>query len=106
MADKNSLKKYEILQPLILALMVTIGILAGRKIEQSSTPEAKIKTTTTTLSKPNSGFLEEATRFIQARYIDSININDVSEMAISSMLHELDPFSAYLSAGGSDRESK
>ncbi|MBK8778455.1 MAG: hypothetical protein IPO25_14040 [Saprospiraceae bacterium] len=98
MADKNSLKKYEILQPLLLALMVTIGILAGRKIEQSSTPEAKIKTTTTTLSKPNSGFLEEATRFIQARYIDSININDVSEMAISSMLHELDPFSAYLSA--------
>ncbi len=96
MPDKITLKKYEIGQPLLLALMVVIGIILGKKIEQSSLPETKSKTKTSSGVKNYSLLLEEAARFIDARYIDSLNINTISELAIGSLVRELDPFSIYI----------
>ncbi len=96
MQDKNTSKKYELFQPLLLSLMVVLGIFLGKKIEQSSIPETKLKNKSIPGAKNYTGLLEEAARFVDARYIDSIHINTISELAIGSMVRELDPFSVYI----------
>lgn len=99
MSDKVNPKKYEIFQPLLLALMVIIGMILGQKLEQSSIPEQKNRSTQINASRTQSGLIDEAVRYIDARYIDSIGTDHLSDLAIESLIQNLDPFSVYLPAG-------
>lgn len=97
MPDETKPGKKEILQPMLFALMMIMGIFIGRKIDESNTPESSVnKPKIIQGTKSISSTLEEAIKFIDARYVDSININHLSEEAIVSLVHELDPFSVYL----------
>jgi carboxyl-terminal processing protease len=98
MSENKLPRKYEILQPLLLSLMVVLGIFMGRRIEQSSTPEAKIITRPKDGTKNNAAILDEAIRFIEARHIDSLSIRDLNEEALVSLTQQLDPFSNYIPA--------
>ncbi len=99
MPDKGKPKKYEIVQPLLLACMVILGMLLGRKMEQSNQPEQKNNPRPNPTSRVHSGLIDEAVRYIDARYIDSVGTSLLTDLAIESMLENLDPFSVYLPAG-------
>ncbi|MDZ4709916.1 MAG: S41 family peptidase [Saprospiraceae bacterium] len=99
MSDKVKLKKYEIFQPLLLAFMVIVGMILGQKLEQSSTPEQKNKAAQISSSRIQPGLIDEAVRYINARYIDSVGTDRLSDLAIQSLIRNLDPFSVYLPAG-------
>ncbi len=99
MSDKVKPKKYEIFQPLLLALMVIIGMILGQKLEQSSIPENKNRAAQISASRMQSGLIDEAVRYINARYIDSMGMDRLSDLAIESLILNLDPFSVYLPAG-------
>lgn len=99
MPDKGKSKKYEIVQPLLLACMVILGMLLGRKMEQSNQPEQKNNPKPNPASRVHSGLIDEAVRYIDARYIDSVGTDHLTDLAIESMLENLDPFSVYLPAG-------
>lgn len=99
MPDKGKSKKYEIVQPLLLASMVILGMLLGRKMEQSNQPEQKNNPKPNPASRVHSGLIDEAVRYIDARYIDSVGTSHLTDLAIESMLENLDPFSVYLPAG-------
>lgn len=96
MDDKKPLKEYFIFQPLLLASMVILGIVLGKKIEDSSTPISPAKSRSVTTRETSNSAVEEASRFIQARFIDSVNLSRLNDMAIKNMVKELDPYSTYL----------
>ena len=101
MSDKVKSKKYEIFQPLLLAFMVIVGMILGQKLEQSSVPEQKNRTKQISSSRIQPGLIDEAVRYINARYIDSVGTDRLSDLAIESLIRNLDPFSVYLPAGTS-----
>lgn len=94
--DETFKKSYQILQPFLLAFMVVLGIVVGRKIDQSGTPESAVKVRNIISPTPHVNTVEEVNKFIQARYIDSVNTKVLNDIAIKNMVKELDPFSTFL----------
>ncbi|MCK6694174.1 MAG: carboxyl-terminal protease, partial [Thermoanaerobaculia bacterium] len=43
------------------------------------------------------GALDEIMRYIEARYVDTVNLEDVKKGAITHLLEQLDPHSVYIS---------
>lgn len=88
--------KVKVWQPLALSLMLAVGMLFGYKmndrdqgrlieyVDQDSTPSAV-------------GEIEELIRFIETRYVDSVDRDFLVEKAITAVLGELDPHSVYIS---------
>lgn len=95
MVSKNN-ENIKVWQPLALSLMLAIGMLFGYKmndrdqgsliefVDEESTPAAV-------------GEIEELIRFIETRYVDSVDRDFLVEKAIKSVLGELDPHSVYIS---------
>ncbi|MEP7323599.1 MAG: S41 family peptidase [Saprospiraceae bacterium] len=98
MSESKPPTKYEIVQPILLALMVILGIFMGRKIEQTSSPETKEYTKPRDGIKNNAAILEEAIRFIEARYVDSVDIHRISDLTLQALTKQLDPYSTYISS--------
>jgi carboxyl-terminal processing protease len=85
------------MQPLLLSAAVAIGMMLGYKMNENL---EKPLITTEKLSPDNSssiGKVEELLRFIEYKYVDSIDKNKLMESAIDGIFHELDPHSTYLS---------
>jgi len=88
-------EKIKVWQPLALSMMLAIGMLFGYKmndrdqgsliefVDQDSSPAAV-------------GEIEELIRFIETRYVDSVDRDFLVEKAITAVLGELDPHSVYI----------
>ncbi|MEA3318071.1 MAG: S41 family peptidase [Bacteroidota bacterium] len=81
------MKKYFL--PIILSVVLILGMLLGKKIEEKS--------------NPNTGFynqnkLSSVLNYIDRRYVDTVNNNNLEEAAIPAMLKQLDPHSVYIPA--------
>jgi len=86
---------YKIWQPLALSIALAIGMLFGYKMnnnEQSSLISYVNQDTNTSV-----GHVEELIRFIENRYVDSVDREELVEKSIKSILDELDPHSVYIS---------
>jgi carboxyl-terminal processing protease len=83
-------------QPLALSIMLAIGMLFGYKMndrDQGSLIEfVDLDTNTAAV-----GEIEELIRFIETRYVDSVDRDYLVEKAINAVLDELDPHSVYIS---------
>lgn len=89
-------EKVKVWQPLALSIMLALGMLFGYKmndrdqgsliefIDQDTQPAAV-------------GEIEELIRFIETRYVDSVDRDFLVEKAIKAVLGELDPHSVYIS---------
>ncbi len=88
--------KYDIFQPMLMASLLVIGIVIGVK-----TGGNNVSLIDSYNQKDNAsnhiGRVEEILRFIESRYVDSLDIDDVVESAIYDVMDELDPHSLYLS---------
>ena len=88
--------KIKVWQPLALSLMLAIGMLFGYKMndrDQGSLIELVDQDSTPT----SVGEIEELIRFIETRYVDSVDRDFLVEKAINAVLGELDPHSVYIS---------
>lgn len=86
--------KYKIWQPLALSIMLAIGMLFGYKMnnqEQSSLISFVDDENVGTV-----GQVEEFIRFIETRYVDSIDRSKLTEKALKAVLDNLDPHSVYI----------
>lgn len=85
--------KYEVWQPFLLSVMVVIGMLLGYKMnDKSDRLIEKYKS-----DEPISiGRVEEILRFVEARYVDTVNSEKLISSAINSMFLQLDPHSVYI----------
>jgi len=82
--------------PLALAVMLVGGILVGMRL-QSAQPDIIIERSDVLGgSAAGKGTVEELLRYVEARYVDSVNRNHLLDNAINRILGELDPHSAYI----------
>ena len=94
MPRENS--KYEIWQPFLLASMVALGMIIGVKMDGNKLDFIQ------QVKEENGvgpiGRVEEVVRFIESKYVDSLNSDQILEALISDVMDDLDPHSIYLSA--------
>lgn len=93
MSEQPAPSKFQIRLPLLLALTLAAGMFIGQQL-----PRANAHVQSTTGSHGNtSSVLDEIMQFVNARYVDTVDVNSIKEKAIKSLLDELDPHSVYIS---------
>lgn len=91
--------KYNILQPLLLAACIAVGMMTGYKLNEISDPGLVDIYAYPEEDFREVGAIEELIRFVENRYIDTIDRNVLQEDAIRAVFAHLDPYSDYLSPG-------
>lgn len=91
--ENQSRRKYTIIEPLLLALMMVIGILLGYKMNSQPNSYSLIDRID---NGSNLGRVEEIIRFIENKYVDTINSEEVIENVVEGILQDLDPHSIYI----------
>lgn len=95
--DSRKKDNYNIIQPLLLSACIAVGMMVGYKmndkedgslIETVSYDDDNIKLV---------GRVEELLRFVENKYVDEINSNELMDEAVSAIFSKLDPHSSYLS---------
>lgn len=90
--SKNSI----VYQPLLYAFLISVGLAVGFKLSNPQHFFVK-KLTGKVNTNGGSGKVEEVIRFIDSKYVYDIDASDLTEVALSSIIEELDPHSNYLS---------
>ncbi|NNF34360.1 MAG: PDZ domain-containing protein [Saprospiraceae bacterium] len=88
--------RYEIWQPFLLAAMVVVGMLVGVKMNDGDLDFIEAVDVEGNLAGPV-GRVEEIVRFIESKYVDSLDSDAILESAIRDIMDDLDPHSIYLS---------
>ncbi len=88
--------KISIFLPLLLSVFLVGGMLIGFKLK--SNKSSSIGESISIISATEPGRLEELIRYIEARYVDDIDRDEMTESAINTLLKQLDPHSNYISS--------
>ncbi len=94
-------KKLNIWLPLLFSLVLVVGMLIGTKMQHNPPTVATIEMPKKEDLPPSvmgQGKLEELIRYIEARYVDDVNKDELVKEAIDNILFQLDPHSNYISA--------
>lgn len=88
MSGKNS--RIAIWLPILLAVCLVAGMLIGNLFKNNSGSQLPVKVFT------RQDKLSSILDFIENNYVDSVNLNSLSEAVIPTILEELDPHSIYI----------
>ena len=80
--------------PLAFAFVLIVGILLGIKLQKEVPIVPVAEGDTAVETKP--GKIEELLRYIEARYVDDVDRDELVQTAIDNLLEELDPHSIYI----------
>ncbi len=86
---------YQIAQPLLLSMMVAFGIFLGYKMNDKSDGYLISKVS----SEEGSAYIgkvDEVLKFIESKYVDEIDPEELEDIAIETILSDLDPHSVYI----------
>lgn len=87
--------KFEIRLPLLLACTLALGMFIGQKLPHADRHFRFIS------GSPANGTasraLDETLRYIEAKYVDTVDVANLKKDAISQLLAQLDPHSVYIS---------
>jgi carboxyl-terminal processing protease len=87
--------KFEIRLPLLLACTLALGMFIGQKLPHY---DRHFRFVTGSQAKGMaSRALDETLRYIEAKYVDSVDVANLKNDAISQLLAQLDPHSVYIS---------
>ena len=89
--------KLNIWLPFLFAVVLACGIYVGSQLNPA--PQLIIQTDgidPAEFSKIGNGRIEDLLRFIEARYVDEVNSDELIEKAIGEIISELDPHSSYI----------
>lgn len=93
---KNTPMKWSVWLPLLFAIILVVGIVIGMRL-QSETPTVVELEEGKALNGQNHGKIEELLRYIEAKYVDEVDREELIDKAIQSILKQLDPHSVYYS---------
>lgn len=79
------MKSNKVFEPLIYALLLSAGILLGRFSRSGG-------------YSGNDGRLMEALSIIENQYVDTVNMDELSSLAIAEVMQKLDPHSVFIAA--------
>ncbi len=91
-------KKINIWLPFLLSMMMVGGMLVGSKLNKKQPVTKIVIENEEGQSSIGQGRIEELIRYIEAKYVDKIEGEDLVEEAIVALLEDLDPHSVYMTA--------
>ncbi|MEM1123633.1 MAG: S41 family peptidase [Bacteroidota bacterium] len=80
--------------PLAFAFVLILGIMLGIKLQKEVPVVPTAEGESTVGVQP--GKIEELLRYIEARYVDEVDRDELIQKAIDALLNELDPHSTYI----------
>lgn len=95
MSDQNPAPTpttFQIRLPLLLAATLAVGMFIGQKLPRYDAHVRLLSSQTA-----HEGTLDEILRYVEAKYVDSVDVSMLKEDAIASVLDLLDPHSIYIS---------
>ncbi len=95
--QQPDLANWKIWLPLLLAVALVAGMFIGMRLESSS-PVMVVDGNEFASAGLGQGKVEELIRYIQAKYVDDVDKDELVQQAIDRILEELDPHSNYISA--------
>jgi carboxyl-terminal processing protease len=85
--------------PLVISLVLILGILTGNWYGRNFSQGSSFMNPGTSLSlSPRVNKLNSVINYIENEYVDTVNLNDITDAAIPAILEELDPHSVYIPA--------
>ena len=86
--------------PLVIGLAAALGLLAGYNMNFENAKHSLFSFTeesSNTISVNGDGRIEEILRFVETKYVDSIETDKITLQLIDELLDQLDPHSSYIS---------
>ncbi len=96
MPNEPHQRTINIWQPLAFATVLVVGLLFGMRLQQEV--PTLISNNSVSVKTPNTDKIEEVLRFIEARYVDEVDQEEILEKVINGIFEELDPHSSYIPA--------
>lgn len=93
MVDNNKWR-YRVYLPIIISVVLVLGMFIGFWMNNSKAPQF-------ILGRGN-GKIDQVMRLIDKQYLDTINPDNLYNVAIEALLNDLDPYSAYIPAADFD----
>ncbi len=90
------LNKISIWLPLLLACVTALGMKAGYTIYQNRANFQNSNSSAAFANTNGNGRLEELMQLVDAFYVDTVSVDNMSDKALSDFLQQLDPHSAYI----------
>lgn len=78
--------------PIVLSLVLALGLWIGHMSAD------RVSIRSLSLQSPEEAKVRQLLRLIEDQYVDQVNADSIMELAITEMLHRLDPHSSYVSA--------
>lgn len=91
-SERTENSKPNIVLPLIIGLAIAIGMFIGKKLDPFGSGG---KLSATSSLNRNPGKVEEILRYIDARYVEDVDDDELSDEAIRAIMSDLDPHSTY-----------
>lgn len=85
--------KWQTRLPLLLAAVLAAGMFIGQQLPRF---DRQVRFLSGGDAGPISGTLDEILRYVEARYVDSVDLTDLKNGAITHLLEQLDPHSIYI----------
>ena len=89
-------KTIKIWQPLAFATVLIVGMLLGMRLQQEI--PLMVSTAASPIDKAGPDKIEEVIRYIDAKYVDEIDREEIIQKVIKNVFNELDPHSNYIPA--------
>jgi carboxyl-terminal processing protease len=90
-------RDYKVWLPLLFTAVLVLGMFAGMRIQElspaSNQSDFQVRSPT---NHTEYGKLEELIRYIEAKYVDSVDRQELIDKAIKEVLSQLDPHSTYI----------
>ena len=90
--DKEQSPKLQTRLPLLLAVTLAVGMFIGQKL-----PHYDRNFSLESRNSAGKGTMEEILRYVEAKYVDTVDIESLRAGAIEHLLDGLDPHSVYIS---------
>ena len=92
MENTTQTSKLQIRLPLLFALTLAVGMFIGQKLPHS---DASLRFTSGKTAGEG-GTFDEILRYVQARYVDTVQVGRLKTAAVEYLLKQLDPHSVYI----------
>ena len=96
--QRNKQGKIKFWLPTLLAIVMVVGIVIGAKLKPAPKMVAFNPSDFPAITSLEQGRVEELIRYIEAKYVDEVNGDELVGTVIDKLLNELDPHSNYISA--------
>jgi carboxyl-terminal processing protease len=94
----NNTRTFKVWMPLLLALAMVGGIIVGLRLQKAAPVMVLDNGDSMQSLRGGTGRVEELIRYVEARYVDKVDQDELTEAAIQSIIDKLDPHSSYIPA--------